>query len=82
MPALAAASGLSNWRCGWQVTAVEIVEKALQRARERVHRAGVEVELVRGDATALRASEIGSGYRLVLDTGTFHGFEIAPFNGH
>jgi SAM-dependent methyltransferase len=62
---------------GWQVTGVEIVEKALQRAHDRVQKAGIEVQLVRGDVTTLRAAGIGSGYRLVLDTGTFHDFEIA-----
>jgi SAM-dependent methyltransferase len=61
---------------GWQVTGVEIVEKALQRARDRVQKARVEVQFVRGDVTALRAAGIGSGYRLVLDTGTFHDFDI------
>jgi hypothetical protein len=30
------------------------------------------MRLVRGDVTALRAAGIGSGFRLVLDTGTFH----------
>jgi hypothetical protein len=29
--------------------------------------------LVLGDATRLHESDLGSGYRLVLDTGTFHG---------
>jgi hypothetical protein len=47
----------------------------LQRAREGVLKAGVEMQLVHGDVTALRASGIGSGYRLVLDTGTFHDFD-------
>jgi len=46
--------------------------EALQRARERVQQAGVEMRLVRGDVTDLRAAGIGSGFRLVLDTGTFH----------
>jgi SAM-dependent methyltransferase len=58
---------------GWQVTGVEIVPKALERARERVADAGVEVELVEGDVTALSAAGIGTDFRLVLDTGTFHG---------
>jgi SAM-dependent methyltransferase len=58
---------------GWEVTGVDIVEKALRRARERSEEAGVEMRLVRGDVTALRESEVGSGFRLLLDTGTFHG---------
>jgi hypothetical protein len=57
------------------VTGIDIVDKALQRARDRVQKAGVKVEFVRGDVTALRAAGIGSGYRLVLDTGTFHDFD-------
>jgi hypothetical protein len=35
------------------------------------------MRLVRGDVTALRAAGIGSGFRLVLDTGTFHGLNSA-----
>ena len=65
--------GLELARRGWQVTGVDLVEKALRRARERVQEAGVEMRLVHGDVTALRESGVGSGYRLLLDTGTFHG---------
>jgi cyclopropane fatty-acyl-phospholipid synthase-like methyltransferase len=62
---------------GWQVTGVDVVEKALRRARERVTEAGVEMRLVQGDVTALRQADVGSGFRLVLDTGTFHGLTDA-----
>jgi SAM-dependent methyltransferase len=77
-PALDLGCGSGIWgielaRRGWQVTGVDIVERALGRARERIRGAGVDVRLVRGDVTALRASDVGDGYRLVLDTGTFHG---------
>ena len=30
---------------------------------------------MRGDVTALRESGVGSGFRLLLDTGTFHGLD-------
>ena len=60
---------------GWRVTGVDLVDKAMQRARERVDAAGVEVELVRGNVTALRESGVGSDFRLLLDTGTFHGLK-------
>jgi SAM-dependent methyltransferase len=60
---------------GWQVTGVDIVEKALERARERVREAGVEMRVMRGDVTDLRGSGVGDGYRLLLDTGTFHDFD-------
>lgn len=58
---------------GWEVTGIDLVEKALQRARERIDEAGVDMRLVQGDVTALRESDVGSDFRLVLDTGTFHG---------
>ena len=35
------------------------------------------MRLVHGDVTALRAADIGSGFQLVLDTGTFHDLNTA-----
>jgi len=69
--------GIELAKRGWQVTGIDIVDKALQRARDRVQKAGVDMRLVRGDVTALRAAGIGSGFRLVLDTGTFHDLNSA-----
>jgi SAM-dependent methyltransferase len=65
--------GVELAKRGWQVTGVDMVDKALRRARERVDEAGVDMRLVQGDVTALRQANVGSGFRLVLDTGTFHG---------
>jgi len=65
--------GVELARRGWEVTGIDFVEKALRRARERVEAAGVEMRLVHGDVTAMRGSDVGSGFRLVVDTGTFHG---------
>jgi ubiquinone/menaquinone biosynthesis C-methylase UbiE len=77
-PALDLGTGSGIWgvelaKRGWQVTGVDLVDKALGRARERVLKAGVDMRLVRGDVTALREAGVGSDFRLVLDTGTFHG---------
>lgn len=77
-PALDLGTGSAVWgvqlaRRGWQVTGVDNVERALRRAGDRAHAAGVEIRLVCGDVTALRPADVGSGFRLVLDTGTFHG---------
>jgi SAM-dependent methyltransferase len=58
---------------GWDVTGVDIVPKAVRRARERARRAGVEVAFVEGSVTALTALGVGSGFRLILDFGTVHG---------
>ena len=77
-PALDLGTGSAVWgvqlaQRGWRVTGVDNVEKALRRARERIEAAGVEMRLVHGDVTALAPADVGSGFRLVLDTGTFHG---------
>ena len=81
-PALDLGTGSGIWgvqlaKRGWQVTGVDIVEKALRRARDRVKNAGVDVRLVHGDVTALREAGVGSDFQLVLDTGTFHGLNSA-----
>ena len=57
---------------GWDVTGVDFVPKALQRARKRASRAGVDLRLVRGDVTDLGSAGVGSGYDLLVDFGCFH----------
>ena len=69
--------GIELAKRGWQVTGVDIVDKALRRGRDRAREAGVQMRFVEGDVTALEQSEIDGGFRLVLDTGTFHDFDDA-----
>ena len=56
---------------GWQITGLDIVPKALRRARKRAQKARVEVRLIKGDVTALRNTGVGSGFRFLLDFGLF-----------
>src|SRR5690348_4070475 len=63
--------GVQLARRGWQVIGVDLVEKALERARTRVREEGVDMRLVRASVTELVAADVGSNFRLVLDTGTF-----------
>lgn len=56
---------------GWDVTGVDIVDKALQRARERVKKENLNIKLVKEDVTELNS--IGKDFNFILDTGTFHG---------
>ncbi len=77
-PALDIGTGSAVWgvelaKRGWQVTGIDVVAAALRRAHKRVESAGVEMRLVRGDVTAMQKAGTGTGFRLVLDTGTFHG---------
>jgi cyclopropane fatty-acyl-phospholipid synthase-like methyltransferase len=56
---------------GWEVTGIDIVEKALQRAKQRVEKENVKVKFLKDDVTALK--EVTTKFDLLLDTGTFHG---------
>jgi SAM-dependent methyltransferase len=59
-------------RRGWQVTGVDVVPKALRRARERARQAGVEVRFAEGDVTTLGATGVGAGFPFLIDFGLFH----------
>ena len=61
-------------RRGWDVTGVDAVPRALDRARGHARSAGVSATFVRGDVTRL-SEFVGSGFRLALDIGCFHGLE-------
>lgn len=62
---------------GWDVTGVDIVPSALRLAHKRAQNAGVKVRFIHGDVTALRASDVGQGFRFVLDFGAIHGLNPA-----
>lgn len=64
-------------RAGWDVAAVDFVEHALERAREKARAAGVEVRFVRADVTTLSAADVGDGFRLIVDNGCLHGLPDA-----
>ncbi len=73
--------GIELAKRGWDVTGVDVVRKALDRGRERIAAAGVDVKLVQGDVTRLSEADVGSGFRLILDTGTFHDFDAEQQQG-
>lgn len=73
--------GIELAKRGWEVTGVDLVGKALDRGRERVQASGVEMRLVQGDVTRLSEAEVGSGFRLILDTGTFHDLDTEGQRG-
>lgn len=57
---------------GWRVTGVDIVPKAIRRARARAAGVGAEVSFVQGDVTALSTLDIQRGFRFVLDLECFN----------
>jgi len=58
-------------RAGWQVTGVDFAPRAIQLAKRKVRDAGVEAELIVGDATIMKG--ISGPYDFALDIGCFHG---------
>lgn len=62
---------------GWHVTGVDNVPAAVARAEERIREAGVPMRVVVGDVTRDLQASVGSGFDLLVDTGTFHGLTPA-----
>ena len=58
---------------GWEVTAVEVVDKALAKARQRAADEGVEVQWVKGDVGELGRLGLEPGYSLLYDFGCIQG---------
>ena len=60
----------------WEVTGIDVVARALRRARQRAVAAGVSVRFVHADAARLTDDpSIGGDYRLLLDGGCYHGLD-------
>ncbi len=59
---------------GWHVTAVDNVPRALATARTKSVEAGVDVQYIQADVTGM-ATQVGSGFSLLLDVGCFHGLK-------
>ncbi len=57
---------------GWEVTGIDLIPKAVLRARHRAEEAGVDARFVEGSVTAMRAADVGTGFRLVLDVECFN----------
>lgn len=56
---------------GFDVTAVDLSEVAINKAKEKADAAGVQIKFWLGDATAL-PPELGADFPFVFDRGTYH----------
>ena len=65
---------------GWKTTGVDLVPKALNRARRRIADHGVTAEVIRANVTELRPEIVGAGFDFFLDVGCFHG--LSPTQRH
>jgi SAM-dependent methyltransferase len=66
---------------GWQVTAVDSVEQALDSARQRAAAEDVEVQWVAGDVATLGRLGLKPGYDLLYDFGCIHGLSDTARKG-
>lgn len=62
---------------GWQVTAVDLVPRALDAARRRATAAGVAPRFLQADVTRLEPGTVGDGYQLLIDLGCYHSLPAA-----
>ncbi len=57
---------------GWQVTAVDYVKQALDKARSKAKAAGAVINFARADVTRLSSAGLGDNFGLVVDNGCLH----------
>ena len=57
---------------GWQVTAVDYVKQALEKARAKAETAGAVINFARADVTRLRSAGLGNDFGLIVDNGCLH----------
>jgi len=57
---------------GWQVTAVDYVNQALEKARGKADAAGAVINFARADVTHLSSAGLGDNFGLIVDNGCLH----------
>jgi methyl halide transferase len=65
-------------RRGYQVTAVDLVDVAIDRAREKARQAKATVDFQVGDLTRL---DLGGPYDVLFDSGVYHGIRTRDLAG-
>jgi SAM-dependent methyltransferase len=62
---------------GWQVTAVDYVKQALDKARAKADAAGAIINFARADVTRLSSAGLGDNFGLIVDNGCLHNMSDA-----
>ena len=57
---------------GWQVTAVDYVKQALEKARAKAEKARAVINFARADVTRLSSAGLGNNFGLIVDNGCLH----------
>ena len=67
---------------GWQVTGVDFVAKAVDKARTKAAANEVAVKFARADVTRLSSEGVGSNFDLIVDNGCLHGMSADDRNAY
>src|SRR3989442_12336103 len=65
-------------RRGYRVTAIDLVDLAVRRARDKAQSAGVDIDFRVGDATRM---DLGGPFDVVFDRGVYHGIRTRNLSG-
>ena len=65
-------------RRGFRVKAVDLVERPIQKAREKARKAAVDIEFLSGDLTRL---DLGGPFDCLVDVGVYHGIRNRDLAG-
>ncbi len=58
---------------GWQVTGIDFIAKAVDKARAKAAASGVDVRIEQADVTRLCEEGVGSNFALIVDNACLHG---------
>jgi SAM-dependent methyltransferase len=58
---------------GWQVTGVDFVAKAVDKARAKASANKLDIKFALADATRLSSEGVGTNFNLIVDNGCLHG---------
>jgi SAM-dependent methyltransferase len=58
---------------GWQVTGVDFVAKAVDKARAKASANKLDINFAQADATRLSSEGVGTNFDLIVDNGCLHG---------
>lgn len=67
---------------GWQVTGVDFVAKAVEKARAKAEADKLTVNFARADVTRLSSEGVGTNFGLIVDNGCLHGMSPEDRNAY
>jgi SAM-dependent methyltransferase len=67
---------------GWQVTGVDFVAKAVEKARAKADANKLAVNFARADVTRLSSEGVGTNFGLIVDNGCLHGMSPEDRNAY